>query len=301
MTAPDDGNGRELRPRQPPAGANPPIRQNVPVATITTSLETITTDGVTHGSVGTLVIDNPGKRNAMNAAMYLAVPDAVSSLAAEPDLRCVVLRGAGNDAFSAGSDITEFPRRRTGKNAIGYDNAEHLAWAALAAIDVPVIAAIHGPCRGGGIAMALHADLRIAADDSSFAVPPASLGIAYPPEATRRLVALVGPAVAKQLLFTAKVLDATEAHRVGFVQEVLPPADLDDQVARITRRIARLAPLSIRASKHTIDSITADGQDGTSISADDMAASVALCYQSDDFREGVQAFMEKRRPHFRGC
>lgn len=274
------------------------------MATIGASLRPAVIDDVEHGTIGTLTIDNPDRRNAMNAAMYLAVPDAMAALTKAADLRCIVIRGAGTEAFSAGSDISEFPDRRMGRTtngsskAEGYDNAEHRAWAAIAATRVPVIAAIHGPCRGGGIAIALHADIRIAADDATFAVPPASLGLAYPIEATERLVALVGPATAKSLLFTAQVLDADAALRSGLVQEVLPAADLDDHIDRLTHRIARLAPLSIQAAKVQVGALTA-----ASTSAIDLADANALarsCYDSDDFKEGVTAFMEKRRPHFRG-
>ena len=167
------------------------------MASIGISVRPAVIDPVGHGTIGTLTIDNPERRNAMNSAMYLAVPDAMAALAAEPDLRCIVIRGAGDEAFSAGSDISEFPKRRMGRatdgssKAEGYDNAEHEAWAAIANARVPVIAAIHGPCRGGGIAIALHADIRIAGADATFAVPPASLGLAYPIEATERLVSLV--------------------------------------------------------------------------------------------------------------
>ncbi|NCG23776.1 MAG: enoyl-CoA hydratase [Actinobacteria bacterium] len=261
-------------------------------------------DPVGHGTIGTLTIDNPGRRNAMNSAMYLAVPDAMAALAAEPDLRCIVIRGAGDEAFSAGSDISEFPNRRMGRatdgssKAEGYDNAEHEAWAAIANARVPVIAAIHGPCRGGGIAIALHADIRIAGADATFAVPPASLGLAYPIEATERLVSLVGPATAKSLLFTARVVDAEAALRIGLVQEVVPEAELNAHVDRLTDQIARLAPLSINAAKVQVNAISAAA--GAAVDLVNIKAHARACYDSADFKEGVAAFMQKRRPHFRG-
>lgn len=274
------------------------------MASIGVSVQSVVIDEVEHGTIGTLTIDNPERRNAMNSAMYLAVPEAMAALTAEADLRCIIIRGAGNEAFSAGSDISEFPEHRMGRSsdgnskAEGYDNAEHKAWAAIAGANVPVIAAIHGPCRGGGIALALHADLRIAAADATFAVPPASLGLAYPIEATERLVSLVGPATAKSLLFTAQVIDAETALRVGLVQEVLPAPELDAYIDRTAHRIARLAPLSVRAAKVQIDAVSAAA--GAAIDLTDAKLHARLCYDSDDFKEGVTAFMEKRRPHFRG-
>ena len=274
------------------------------MASIGVSVRSAVIDSVEHGTIGTLTIDNPGRRNAMNSAMYLAVPDAMAALADEPDLRCIVIRGAGNESFSAGSDISEFPNRRMGRasdgssKAEGYDNAEHRAWAAIATARVPVIAAIHGPCRGGGIAIAIHADIRIASAGATFAVPPASLGLAYPIEATERLVSLVGPATAKSLLFTAQVIDAETALRIGLVQEVLPEAELDAHVERLTHRIARLAPLSIKAAKVQVDAISAAA--GAGVDLANAKTHIRACYDSDDFKEGVAAFMQKRRPRFRG-
>lgn len=239
----------------------------------------------------------------MTAAMYSAVPAACETLQAEPDLRAVVLRGAGERAFCAGSDISEFGERRMGESATSYDRAEHQAWDALAGLAVPTVAVIHGHCRGGGVALALHCDLRLAADTAEFGVPPANLGLNYPPEATRRLMALIGPAWTKRLLFTAETIDAPQACRIGLVEEVLPAGELDDHAARLTALMAEKAPLSQHAAKAVVDSIVAHGTAADrplrdlSPNAADLAAA---CYDSEDFREGVRAFGEKRPPRFRG-
>lgn len=268
------------------------------------SIEPVLLDDERIGSVATITLTNPERRNAMNAAMYQAVPGACAEAMAEPDLRCVVIRGAGELAFSAGSDISEFRERRMGQDAAGYDRAEHAAWDAIVSIPVPVIAAIRGYCRGGGVAIALHADVRVSADDATFAVPPANLGLSYPPESTRRLVAAVGASHAKRLLFTAEVIDAERAASIGLVDEVVAAAELDGHVASMVDTIARKAPLTHRASKAMIEAITVHS------TAADMplselspaaADAVAACYTSDDFREGIASFAEKRPPRFRGA
>ena len=246
-----------------------------------------------HDTIGTLVIDNPTRRNAMNVDMYLSVPRAVEELLAA-DVRVIVIRGAGRDAFGAGSDISEFPSRRFGNDATEYDAAEHGAWRALAAIPVPVIAAIHGPCMGGGIAIALHTDIRLAADDATFSVPPARLGLAYPREALGRLVELVGPANAKLLLYSGNIIDAAAAASIGLVQEVVAKDRLDAHVTELAGRIAGLSPLTHRATKLSVDAIFDDTR------AADAARARQECYDSKDFREGVQAFLDKRRPVFEG-
>ncbi|MEO0494175.1 MAG: enoyl-CoA hydratase-related protein [Actinomycetota bacterium] len=268
-----------------------------------TSIEPVVLEGERIGSVATITIDNPDRRNAMNAAMYQAVPQACAEAQAEPDLRVVVLRGAGDLAFSAGSDITEFRERRMGRESEGYDRAEHAAWEAIAAIPVPVVAAIRGSCRGGGVAIALHADVRVAGDDASFSVPPANLGLSYPPEATRRLVAAVGPSQAKRLLFTAEAIDARRAAEIGLVDEVVAAADHDAHIAALVDTIARKAPLTHRASKAVVDAVLAHGTaaDVDLAALSPAAAEVAAaCYSSEDFREGIRSFAEKRPPRFRG-
>lgn len=271
---------------------------------IDTQVQPVLSDGERIASVGTIVINNPDRRNAMTSAMYRAVPDAVTELTKAPDLRAVIVRGAGERAFSAGSDISEFSERRMGGQAATYDRAEHRAWEALAGLEVPTIAVIHGHCRGGGVAIALHCDLRIAAHTATFSVPPANLGLSYPPEATRLLTALVGPAWSKRLHFTAESLDADTAQRIGLVEEVVAAADLDAHAAQLVDTMARKAPLTQRAAKAVVDALTTHATAADQPLhefAPDAADLVASCYDSGDFREGVRAFAEKRPPRFRGA
>jgi enoyl-CoA hydratase/carnithine racemase len=227
--------------------------------------------------------------------MYAAIPGAVAELTADQGLRVVILRGAGDQAFGAGSDISEFAVRRVGDAAAAYNAVEERATEALRAIPVPVVALIHGPCMGGGLGLALCADLRIAADDATFAVPPGKLGIGYPADAARRLRDVVGPAVAKELLFTARVVDADEALRLGLANRVVAKADLDAEVEHLAEQIARLAPGTLRAAKLAVD---ARDDDPDAVAAAD--AAVLACYHSEDYQEGIAAFLEKRRPRFVG-
>ena len=186
-----------------------------------------------HGPVAYLVFDHETRRNAITVDMWAAIPPAAEALQDDESIRVVVMRGAGRDAFVSGADISEFERTRTGSAGPEYDAMTARAFHALRALEKPLIASIHGFCIGGGAAIALTADLRYAADDARFAVPPARLGLGYHTEGIRALIRAVGVPHTADLLFTARRVDASEARRIGLVNEVFPKGQLDDEVTSI--------------------------------------------------------------------
>ena len=246
----------------------------------------------TDGAAAWLTFDNPGRHNALTIGMGAAIVDAVRTTDADPDVRVVVLRGAGDEAFMSGADIAEQDARPD-----EFADGVQRTLDALAATSKPVVAMIRGFCLGGGLAMALEADLRIAADDGVFGIPAARLGIGYRFDGVARLVGLVGPAVAADILFTGRRIRAEEALAVGLVQRVHPAAELEDRVRELVATIAANAPLTIRAAKAAIRAAQADPADRDLAELDRL---VQACRTSDDYAEGKRAFFEKRAPRFQG-
>ncbi|MEV5486505.1 enoyl-CoA hydratase/isomerase family protein [Streptomyces bobili] len=236
--------------------------------------------GVTD-AVATVVLHHPAKRNAMTAAMWRALPPLLEKLAADPGVRALVLTGAGG-TFCAGADISTLQGSP--------DEAQSLAVRAeeaLAAFPGPTLAAVKGHCVGGGAQLAAACDLRFAEEDALFGVTPAKLGIVYPSSATRRLVALVGPAAAKYLLFSGELIDTERALRTGLVDEVLPAGELDARVEEFTRVLVSRSGLTQAAAKEFADGRT-----------DRDAHWSAQARGSGDTAEGVAAFLERREPRF---
>lgn len=246
-------------------------------------------------AVATLTIDRPDRRNAISLAMYQAFLELLAQVAADREIKILVLRGAGRDAFAAGADISEFQAvRGDADSARRYNVAVLNAEGALARLEKPTIAMVHGHCVGGGAGLALACDLRFADDQARFAVPPAKLGLVYGFDATRRLVALVGPARAKLLLISGDPVDAARAESIGLVDMVVRPEDLETRTYEFAEGVCRRAQFSVRAAKEMVGRIAAGQAEEDEAMRDLRTAS----FDTEDYAEGVRAFLEKRSPAF---
>lgn len=250
----------------------------------------------TRGAVAWTTLNRPAARNALTFAMYEGLWAQAQSVAADPGIRAWVIAGAGGKAFAAGTDISQFKEFTTGQDALDYETRIDRVLSAIEDCPKPVIAAIAGACTGGGFAIAGVCDLRIAAANARFGVPIArTLGNCLSMANYARLASLMGPARVKELIFTARLVEAAEALQVGLVSEVLEtPEALEARAAELSTQIAGLAPRTLTATKFALKRLR---QAAGTIHGDDL---VTMCFDSDDFREGVSAFLAKRQPNWTG-
>ncbi len=248
--------------------------------------------------VGIVTFNNPERHNAVSLEMWEATKRILDDFAADNDIRVVVLTGAGGKAFVSGADISKFDSERASLEAArAYGVKSEAAYGSIYEFPKPTIAMIRGYCIGGGLGLATCCDLRIASDNSRFAVPAAKLGLGYGYVGLKRLVDVVGPAFAKEIFYTARQFDANEALAMGLVNRVVPSAELETYVKSVTDMICANAPLTIQAVKYTVGEILKDESRRNIARTVEM---VEKCFISRDYNEGRAAFMEKRKPVFTG-
>lgn len=248
------------------------------------------------GAIATVTLNNPERLNALNKAMWAALGEAMRQLSADDGLRCVVVRGAGEKAFAAGADIAEFATERAdSKQAKGYGELIHKTMQAVARCRHPTVALIRGACVGGGLEIAAMCDLRVAGQSSRFGIPVNRLGLTMAYGELMGLLALVGRAAALEILLEGRVFDAGEAYRKGLVNRVAADDKVEEEAYATARRIAEGAPLVNRWHKQFIERLTVRAQ----LKSEEWDEGFA-CFDTADYREGVVAFLAKRKPGFKG-
>jgi enoyl-CoA hydratase/carnithine racemase len=248
------------------------------------------------GGIARVTFNRPQARNAFTFGMYERLSAFCREVGDDKSIRAIILTGAGDKAFAAGTDISQFREFKTPEDAIQYEERVGRVIGVLEACPKPIIAAIAGACTGGGGAIAAASDIRIGAHNAKFGFPIArTLGNILSMGAFSRLVALIGPARTKEMIFTARLVGAEEAKQIGLLSEVLPEgADLQARALELARTVAANAPLTLRATKEAISRLRPQ------ISSEEGRDLVLMCYMSQDFREGMEAFLNKRPPVWKG-
>ena len=249
------------------------------------------------GPIGTVVFSNPDKHNALTAQMWRDFSDCVAELDTDPSIRVIVLVGEGEKAFVSGADVSQFGSNRTDPEAQrSYTESVEAAYLAPVVCSKPVPAQIRGICMGGGLGLAAACDIRICSDDARFRMPAGRLGLGYSQTGMHRFTALIGVQNTYDIFFSARIFGAAEALRMGFVSRVVPVAELGLAVRSLALEISENAPLTAVAVKRTVNAYLRDPADKNAVDAQE---AIDRCNASDDYREGIAAFAEKRRPVFR--
>lgn len=248
------------------------------------------------GPVLTLTINRPDKLNALNQAVLATLAEAMEAAALDEDVRVIVLRGAGDKAFVAGADITEFSEL-TPAQAAEFSRAGQRLFRRIETLGKPVIAVLDGFALGGGLELAMACTIRIASDRAKMGQPEINLGLIPGFGGTQRLARLAGRGVAMDLCLTADQVDAERAYALGVVSRVVPHDELDEAVAKLARKLARAAPHAVKA---TIEAVSHGAEMPLDQALDYETRQFALCFGTEDMREGVAAFLEKRKPEFKG-
>jgi enoyl-CoA hydratase/carnithine racemase len=248
--------------------------------------------------LGWIVMNRPQVRNALNLATWRAIAEGVAQLEADPAIRVLIMRGVTDEAFISGADISEFKELRSdAEKARAYRQWPNQAIAALTGCNKPVIAMIAGVCVGGGVQVALSCDIRIAARGTRFGIPAARLGLAYPLDGVMALTQIVGPANAREILMSARLFDAEEAWSMGLIHKLVALEELEGFVRKYAAQMSHNAPLTMAAAKACIREALKDPEQRNQKLVEEM---VGRCFNSEDYREGLRAFAQKRRPQFSG-
>lgn len=250
------------------------------------------------GNVGYVIFNNPERRNAMSLEMWEACTRLMADYAKDQTVRVVVLTGAGDKAFVAGADISKFGDERSSEQGVKkYNEAVEAAYASVHEFPKPTIAMIRGFCVGGGMGLASCCDLRICSEDARFAVPAAKLGLGYGYAGVKRLMDVVGPSFTKEIFFTARLFDAMEAVEMGLVNRLVENDELEFYVKSYADTISANAPLTVDSIKFIVGEACKDELMRDMKRCEDL---VNACFKSADYEEGRAAFMEKRKPVFKG-
>jgi len=250
------------------------------------------------GAIATVVFNRPKMRNAISLAMWSEIAAVTDALAKDDSVRAIVYRGAGRQAFASGADISEFQdNRKDTATALAYNKETEGAYTAIRLCPKPTVAMVFGYCMGGAMAVAMACDLRFAAKGSRFGIPAARLSIIYGLDPVHQLVDLVGPAYAKDILYSARTVEDDEALRIGFIQRLVPPDELEALTYEYLRTVAANAPLSVRGTKTQVQAIF----EGITDAHRERLRGMGLeTFESEDYKEGTRAFLEKRPPRFQG-